>query len=150
MWSPLETGRDHFVKSQARQLVGECESFLAGDLPSALQNRGLPVPEWAWLSMLAHAPTEVVVRYATGGPGGRFRGHLNSVWLGAVALLAREVVIVAGRTGCSVEELQHEVFLDLELNWRRVMSGGPATGPRRFVDEVRKALHRFRNSPHTR
>ncbi len=146
MRSPLERGRDHRLKSQARQLVGECESFLVGELPSVLQHRGLPVPDWAWLSVLAHAPTDVVAGHASGGSRGRFRGHLNAVWLGAVALLAQELIMVADRTGCSVEDLQHDVLLNVELSWERPMPGESVVGPSRFVEEVRRALHRFRGS----
>ncbi len=148
MWSPWERSRDYFVKTQARQLVGECESFLVGEYPILLQHRGLPIPEWAWLSVLAHAPADVLVQHARGGSRERFRGHLHAVWLGAVALLAQELVIVAERAGCSVEDLQHDVLLEVELTWARSAPGPSGLGPSRFVGEVRQALHRFRGSSH--
>jgi hypothetical protein len=150
MWSPLERSRDHMVETQARQLVGECESFLVGEYPALLQHRGLPIPEWAWLSVLAHAPVDVLVQHARGGSRERFRGHLHAVWLGAVALLAQELVIVAERAGCRVEDLQHDVLLGVELGWAPPAPGASTVGPSRFVEEVRQALHRFRGSSHAR
>jgi len=146
MWSRLERSKGHYLKSQGRQLVVECGSFLVGELPSVLEDEGLPVPEWAWLSMLAHAPADRLVRPMDGGNRGRVRGHLNVVWLRAVALLAQELFMVADRMGCTVEELQHDVLLDVELNWERPLPGTPEMGPSRFVEEVRNALHRFRGS----
>jgi hypothetical protein len=146
MWSRSERSKGHYLKSQGRQLVAECESFLVGELPAVFEDEGLPVPEWAWLSMLAHAPSDGLVRPMDGGTTGRFRGQLNVVWLRAVDLLAQELIMVADRTGCTVEELQHDVLLDVELNWERPRPGTPAMGPSRFVEEVRNALHRFRGS----
>jgi hypothetical protein len=146
MRSPLERSRGHYVRTQARQLVTECESFLAGEYPSVLQRRGLPIPEWAWLSILAHAPADLLIEHAHGESRGRFRGHVHGVWLGAVALLAQELVTAADRTGCSVEELQHEVMLKVELDWVRPDGGASSIGPSRFVEQVRRALHRFRGS----
>jgi len=146
MGSRLERSKGHYLKSQGRRLVAECESFLVGEFPSVLEDEGLPVPEWAWLSMLAHAPADRLVRPMDGETRGRFRGHLNVVWLRAVALLAQELVMVADRTGCTVEELQHDVLLDVELRWERPLPGTPEMGPSRFVEEVRNAIHRFRGS----
>ncbi len=146
MRSPWERSRGHHVKAQARHLVEECESFLVGEYPSLLERRGLPIPEWAWMSVLAHAPGDVLVRHAHGESRERSRAHLHAIWLGAVALLAHELVMVAERTDSTVEELQHDVMLRVELDWERPAPGGSTVGPSRFVDEVRQALHRFRGS----
>jgi len=148
MRSPWERSRDRRLESQARQLVNECESFLVGRYPSVLRAQGLPVPEWAWLSMLAHAPVDRLVTQNAGVRRRQIGDHLTVLWLGAVALLAQELVMVADRTGCSVEELQHAVILNVELNWRRPLFGASVMGPSRFVEEVRQALSRFRGSSH--
>jgi hypothetical protein len=146
MRSPLERSKGLHVKAQARQLMRETESFLAGDFPCVLHQRGLPVPEWAWLSMLAHAPSDELVRYADGESKGRFRGRVNAIWLGALALLAQELVMVADQTGRSIEELQHDVILAMELNWERPWTGLSSRGPSQLVEDVRQALDRFRDS----
>jgi len=150
MWSPLDRSRNRHLSIQGRQLVRECESFLSGQYPSFLQTRGLPVPEWAWLSLLVHAPTDALVDQVAGGPARQYRDHLNVLWRGAVALLAQELVIVAERAGCSVGELQRDVLLRVELGWDRTPSGAPGTGPSRVVEEVRQALSRYRGSSHPR
>ncbi len=66
MWLPLERLRGGRVKSEAHELVEESECFLTGRYPSALQSGGRPVPGWAWLSMLAHAPADVLMAEAEG------------------------------------------------------------------------------------
>lgn len=149
MRSPLERSKDHYFQSQARQLVGECESFLDGTLPAVLERRGLPVPEWAWLSMLAHSPADALEQHVNGGSRGRFRSHVNAVWLGAIALLAQELVMVADRTGRSIEDLQHLLILDVELNWERSTATDWVMEPSRFVEQVRRALGRLKGSSHS-
>ena len=129
MRPPLERSRDRQLTALARQLVEECESFLAGEYPSLLERRGLPIPEWAWMSVLAHAPGDVLVWHAHGGSRELSRGHLHAIWLGAVALLAQELVMVADRTDCRVEDLQHEVMLRVELNWESPGTGCLDDGP---------------------
>ena len=143
MGSLLERSRTRRIRSQGRELVEECESFLAGQYPSVLQARGDPVPEWAWLSLLAHAPADVLIDQAMGGPPRQYRDRLNLIWLGAVALLTQELVMQADRTGCSVEEVQHSVLLRLELSWARPWSATSMVGPSRFVEEVRQAIDRL-------
>jgi hypothetical protein len=150
MGSLLARSRSRRIRSQSRVLVEECEAFLAGQYPSVLQARGIPVPEWAWLSLLAHAPADVVLDHATSGPRRNYRDRLNLIWSGAVALLTKELVLQAKRTGCSVEELQHAVLLPLELRWDRPWSAPSTIGPSRFVEEVRQALNQFRGSSNLR
>jgi len=146
MGSLLERSRSRRIQSQGRELVEECESFLAGRYPSVLQARGDPVPEWAWLSMLAHAPTDVLIDDAMSGPSRQYRDRMNLLWLGAVALLTQELVMQANRTGCSVEEFQHSVLLRLELSWARPWSATSMVGPSQFVEEVRQAIDQFRGN----
>jgi hypothetical protein len=150
MGSPFERSRNRRIRIQGRELVEECENFLTGQYPSVLQARGVPIPEWAWLSLLAHAPADVLMDHAACGPRRQYRGRLNLVWFWAVSLLIQELVLQANRTGCSVEELQHAVLLRLELRWDRPWSVDSMMGPSRFVEEVRQALNQFRGSSNLR
>ena len=56
-----------------------------------LEPRGLPVQVWAWMSVLAHAPGDVLVGHAHEEPRERSRSHLHAIWLGRMALLAQEL-----------------------------------------------------------
>ncbi len=150
MGSLLARSRSRRIRSQSRELIEDCEGFLTGQYPSLLQDRGIPVPEWAWLSLLAHAHVDVLLDHATRGPRRDYRNRLNLIWLGAVALLTEELVLQAKRTGCSVEELQHAVLLPLELRWDRPWSAASTIGPSRFVEDVRQALNQFRGSSNLR
>ena len=60
-----------------RPAGNECESFFVGRYPSVLQAQGLPVPEWAWLSMLAHAPVDLLAAQAAGMRRRQYREHLT-------------------------------------------------------------------------
>jgi len=150
MGSLLERSRTRRIRSQGRELVEECESFLTGQYPCVLQARGVPVPEWAWLSLLAHAPADVLIDHAMGGPPRQHRDRLNLIWSGAVRLLTQELVSQADRTGCSVEEFQHSVLLRLELSWARPWSATSMAGPSQFVEEVRQAIDQFRGNSNLR
>jgi hypothetical protein len=75
------------------------------------------------------------MEHATSGPRREYRDRLNLIWLGSVALLTKELVLQANRTGCSVEEFQHSVLLGLELGWVRPWSTASVAGPSHFVEE---------------
>jgi hypothetical protein len=148
MWRHAHNSRERRAEALGRQLVLECEGFLAGRYPGILQDHGLPVPEWAWLSVLAHAPASALEARAVGGLRHRPVDRATAQWSEAVALLARELVITASRTGRPVEELQHTIIVDVEL--RAAGSEPPAerAGPTRLVDDVRRAIARFRGTTH--
>lgn len=149
MWSPLKSLRGGRVKSEAHELVEESECFLAGRYPSVLQAAGCPVPGWAWLSMLAHAPADVLMAEAEGTRRHR-RDRSSVLWLGAVALLCQELVMVANRTGSNLEEVQHALIQDVELTWEPPRFEGSIAGPSQFVGDVRGALERYRRIAHPR
>lgn len=148
MWRPAHSARSRRAEALGRQLVGECESFLAGRYPSVLQDHGLPVPGWAWLSVLAHAPTESLAEHATGGLRRRSLDATTAQWQQAVALLAQELVTTAYHTGCRVEELQHSLIFDIELEPSRSVFFACRAGPNQLVAEVRQALGRYRGTSH--
>lgn len=56
-WSSRRSN-SHGYQARASQLVAECEEFLLGRYPWVLLARGWPVPGWAWMSALAHAPAD--------------------------------------------------------------------------------------------
>jgi hypothetical protein len=129
---------------EGRQLVRETESFLAGRYAADLQRRGLPVPEWAWLSALIHTPAEQLTEVA-GRQKARWRPY-RARWQSAFELLASELLTTAGRNRCSVEDLQHSLLVKFELGTRTRQHSWP-TNPDRLVHEVRLALANFRDSP---
>ncbi len=138
--------RDRRISALGRQLVDECESFLEGRYPTILQAEGLVVPDWAWLSMLAHAPMESLAARAAGVHSRRGADRLNVLWEGALSLLSQELFLMAERTGTPVEDLQHTLVTEVELNPGRTPSTSPTLGPSHLVEEVREALGRRRDS----
>lgn len=146
MWSPSHRSNNRRVETQARQLVRDCESFLLGRYPWVLQAKGCPVPEWAWLSALIHAPADSLMAQAEREQAGPCPDHMTVLWQGALDLLAQELMTTADHTGCSVEELQRALIFNVELNPTRRAVGALVLGPSRFVQDVRQVLGRFRGS----
>jgi hypothetical protein len=64
-----------------------------------------------------------------------------------VVLLAHELVTAARHTGCSVEELQQAIVVEVELEYSPLRFGAWAAGPGLFVCEVRRTLGQFRARP---
>lgn len=146
MQSPRKAWRERALRSQSSRVVREIERFLAGDMVDAFSARGRWVPAWAWISLLTHAPAEVLQAHAGRGVGPKLRGQLDPAWSGAVALLCRELLLVADQTGNSVEDLQRDVLLDVELGWDERSDGRRSTGPVNLVEEVLRALEHYRRS----
>jgi hypothetical protein len=144
MWLRRSTHRG--IEVQARQLIGESESFLLGGYARTLQAQGSPVPYWAWLSALAHTPVESLMTRGDRGRARRYPDHVTALWQGAVDLLAQELFTTAERTGSSVEEVQRAVIADVELQRPWAESGASVLGPSRLVHDVQQVLCRFRGS----
>lgn len=95
-----------------RELVRDCEAFLAGRYVEYVLDRGDHVPTWAWTNLLAHG-TEEQLR----SPATTFSVNwieLLEPWLKARAYLAGEILDGAYRDGplCRV---QRRLIVPLEL-----------------------------------
>ena len=145
MWRSTHKWKERLEATRAHQLIRECECFLTGRYAFMRHSQGLSVPDWAWLSVLAHAPAQQLVTYAAQVERKRVRTRTPLQWQGVVALLAQELLITAEITGCSVEELQRSVLLGMELECSRPRVGLTATDPRRMFAEVQRALRGFRD-----
>jgi hypothetical protein len=117
-------------------LAAECEAFLSGGYTEYLEDRGAPIPAWAWTNLLAHA-TEQEIRGKLSASGPRARAAAR--WRHACAYVAGEAIDLAEQRG-SLSELQATVLmpLELELIARREAA---SWGPGRWVAAVMAALH---------
>ena len=132
MWHPFHTikgdgapeaSRKH--KERFRDVATESELFLGGRYADHLISRGLPIPDWAWLNVLAHSPAHVIAAVANREPGIPARwchrncdqARVDEVTAGqtAVRYLARELLRRARDGGRRIEDIQREVLVDLEL-----------------------------------
>lgn len=93
-----------------KELVGECEAFLAGHYAERLRRRSLPVPGWAWTNLLAHGTEEDLRADGSGRPD-----SLGRRWLAARSYLSAEVLNAVERGG-PLEDLQREALHPLELD----------------------------------
>ncbi len=139
VWPSFRKWNERVASSEERALVRECEIFMSGRYATFLYARGLDVPQWAWLSELAHAPAERLSAAAV--QARRRRAHIYPPrrWQGATSLVAHELVATAQRTGDTLEDIQRLVLLPIELELADPL-GHSATDSARLVDEVRRAL----------
>jgi hypothetical protein len=122
--------------SAAPDLTAECEAFLSGGYTRYLEDRGAPIPVWAWTNLLAHA-TEQEIRSMVSASGPRARASAR--WRDACSYVAGEVLDLAERRG-SLCELQATVLMPLELE---LMSRREAASwaPGQWVAAVMAILH---------
>lgn len=127
----------------AEDLVSECEAFLAGRFAGVFDQRGEPVPPWAWLNRLAHAPREQIQALAaTAGPPRRL-GQRPSDWRDAVATVAVDLLGLAPDDQ-SLHSLQLSALLPVELALMGDKAGLAGT-PQELLRTARFALF---GSPH--
>jgi hypothetical protein len=147
MWSWVRQCRNRCAETNERALVRECESFLSGRYATFLESRGLPVPDWAWLSELAHAPAEQVTALVA-APRRRARVLPPARWQKAMSLLAQELVATAQRTDCTVDELRRSVLLPLELELVDPSVSAWTLEPGPLFDDIRRTLVQYRKTSH--
>jgi hypothetical protein len=113
----------------------ECESFLEGTLAEYWDDKGMDVPVWAWMNMLAHGSTrrigECVLRPSRPRPASRS-------WRVARSYLAYEVLDLTDLE-FTLAELQSTVLVPLELEMAARADVATWT-PRQWVDLVEDAL----------
>jgi hypothetical protein len=126
-----------------RELVRETEAYLSGCYAEYLDARNLVVPDWAWLSVLAHGSLEQLRWLTVRSPD--VRPTRTALGWQAVAFLAGEIVCQIDDDR-SLDELRRAVLLPLELTWRSVDT--TAKDPVRFVRMVLDALDQHRKSWH--
>jgi hypothetical protein len=105
----------------------ECTAFLAGHWAEQREDRGGPLPPWAWLNPIAHGELEEVrALAATVSPTSgveRLQATVAKAVLNAVA-------------ASDLPRIQHDVLVPLELQ----LMGAPAT-PRQVLEIVTSALY---------
>jgi hypothetical protein len=113
----------------------ECGAFLEGTLAEYWDDKGMDVPVWAWMNMLAHGSTrrigECVLRPSRPRPASRS-------WRVARSYLAYEVLDLTDLE-FTLAELQSTVLVPLELEMAARADVATWT-PRQWVDLVEDAL----------
>ena len=89
-------------------LGDECEAWLAGTWAEYLADHDEPVPPWAWVNKLAHAP-EKLVRSMT-----RMPATNDDEWFLLRGCVAEALIKEASSKGVSVADLQRSVLLPIE------------------------------------
>jgi hypothetical protein len=113
----------------------ECEAFLTGSLAEYWDDKGMEIPVWAYMNLLAHGTARQVGECLV-GPNPR--GRADRSWRIARAYLAFEVLDLTDLE-FTLAELQSSVLIPLELQ----MAASPDVAgwtPRQWVHMVEAAL----------
>ncbi len=94
------------------ELASDCEAFLNGRLAEQFEQRGDPVPVWAWTNLLAHGSADELASERT-SPSTHVAGATER-WWAARSYLAGSVLDASARSG-GLELLQSRVLVPLEL-----------------------------------
>jgi hypothetical protein len=129
------------TRKSKRELVRETEAYLSGCYAEYLDARNLVVPDWAWLSVLAHGSLDHLRWLALRSRD--VRPTRTALGWQAVAFLASEIVSQIDDDR-GLDELRRAALLPLELTWPSVDT--TAKGPVRLVRMVLHALDQHRKS----
>ena len=129
MWRRKRAGR-----GESQKVLAEADAMLQGSYLKFLIQQQRPIPKWAWLNPLAHAPISKLHHLAEARVG-----RAPTDWATAVCLLAANLLEV-GSSPEGVYRLQRHVLVPLELDW---MSGRARTpdSPRALLVTVESALN---------
>jgi hypothetical protein len=130
---------EHVHNSEQQTACGtialECEAFLGGTLAEYWDDKGIDVPVWAWMNLLAHGSArqigECVLRPSRPRPASRS-------WRVARSYLGYEVLDLTDLE-FTLAELQATLLIPLELEMA-ARSDVAAWTPRQWVDVVEDAL----------
>ena len=112
------------LSAQGTVLARECEDFLSGSLAKDLILARGNVPDWAWLSVLAHASESELRNWAEDDYS---QGLLSTydTWRFAESSTACAVLSASETWCCSVEEIQRRLLVPLELQLATVDNMSP-------------------------
>jgi hypothetical protein len=143
---PLPWRGEERTKRRGRHLARECEAYLSGDYAQYLDRRDRRIPNWSWISLLAHARPEQF-RSLSMRTGGSTRLQKRAeAWWQAVAFLAAEVLSRADDDNEELEDLRRSILLPLEL--KDLSTGRPPQRPGELVRRVLEALDQHPRCQH--
>jgi hypothetical protein len=110
---------------------------LSGHYANYLETKNRTVPDWAWLSVLAHGSPEQLRSLVTETPLSGSARAGSAVWWQAVVFLAGEI-LAHQDDDRGLDELRRAVLVPLELEW--LAAGRPLQRPGQLVRTVLDAL----------
>ncbi len=116
----------------------ECEAFLNGTLAEYWDEKGVIVPVWAWMNLLAHGSEEQITE-TVAHPSRPRRAVRN--WRIARSYLATEVLDLVD-AHFTLRDMQSTILVPLELE----MAARPEVGrwtPRQWLDVVDYAMRNY-------
>ncbi len=113
MWWHHASNRPSKHDELNTELVKECEAFLSGHLPERWTRAHRPVPDWAWLSIIAHGSEAQLAFLEEDEVDGLV--SMEQAWRYALKLVAGAVLAAAEMSGRTLEDIQREVLVPLEL-----------------------------------
>lgn len=123
---------------ETSQLVRECSAFLTGTLAREHALHCEMVRDWEWVNLLAHGSVGQLQEVARDRLLPPPTNPYDERWHGAVAFLAGELLRAIRNGSLSLDQVQHDVLVPLELEMANV--GSRAASPVRTVRRVLEDL----------
>jgi len=127
---------------RGKDLAEESAAFLSGRYAEYLEIRHRPVPDWAWLSVLAHGSRQQLRALVDENVYGRGTRTTTTAWWQAVGFLAGEILFQ--RDEGDLDELRRSVLVPLELEM--MASGRQLRRPGEIAKRVLDALDQYPSS----
>lgn len=103
---------DHGPPLPETGIGDECEAYLSGRLAAYLQCRNRPVPPVGWLNQVVHGTPNELAFLASCANSFAVQ---PAMWRRAVGYLSQMLIERADETGRTIETLQQELLVPLEL-----------------------------------
>ena len=129
----MHSGEDH---TRCGTIVLECEAFLDGTLAEYWDHKGVAVPPWAWLNLLAHG-SEKQIRASIARPSRSRRASRS--WRTARTYVAYALLTLIDAE-CTLADMQRSLLIPLELQMAELPEDVRWL-PRQWVDMLDAALH---------
>jgi hypothetical protein len=130
---------------RGQHLARECAVYLSGGYAEYLDRRDRRIPNWSWISLLAHARPEQLHRLSVRTGGSTRLQKRTDAWWEAVAFLSAEVLSRADDDE-ELEDLRRSILLPLEL--KDLFTGRPPQRPGELVRRVLEALDQHPTCQH--
>ena len=132
-----EPDDDYPVRARVRVYDNEFDSYLAGAYIDWLLRNNQPIPAWAWVNRVAHAPLDDLQELASGVDYSPCSREGLEPWRIVTTFIASEVLATA-RDESTLAYLQQRVLVPLELHLAE--SWWAAVTPREIAATVLVAL----------
>jgi hypothetical protein len=142
-----DDGVDRTWRAVEKEFVRACEAYVTGRFAAYLDDRGRPVPEWAWANVLAHGSLAQLRGLAAERRVHHYLSPAARSWERALAFLADQVLLAGEAHADGAFGVQRDILWPLETVLCRYRSRHKPPTPEHLVQTVTAALEGIQRGP---